>query len=514
MKSDDKTTGGPDSEITTETPQGKCPVEKKTCQTAKLFAVVGVLSVVVLLIAEICTHRTLTRMGKLLELESALKNDQHAEVLKPGIDSILEKARALDGSGDHATASLYWQNALEHADSSRLLTVLQGYAESVLQSAKGDFTRYSDAVALERMAAVAIVKVPSGDIPAAKELHDKCAAFRDSLLVLAEPDAEESPEVESTINPAEEMANAVDSILREMEETINAYAPGDGEKPTDAEYKILQLSGVTENAMSQLWLLDRSALSAEQRLRIDAFPGRLNGLLDKFNARHDTPILSLIGQLEHSNLPKTTHQANIDSLTNQIARIVDKTKILRGTPAQEAAQKTIVALQGKVANERRQQMNEYQQFVANCCKLAFDSFDDTMNTGSAGYGRLEKTKGYKDENDFISRYVRHFASNVPLSSLRGTSNRKTIYEHDSLLCDALRRSSGGPKYFDVANHHKAFIVTAIYGFYRIDQSLLLPETARLYNDVFQKYYEKMDAQWKAATVRWMVEEPKVRLEDF
>ncbi len=137
-----------------------------------------------------------------------------------------------------------------------------------------------------------------------------------------------------------------------------------------------------------------------------------------------------------------------------------------------------------------------------------------MNTGFAGYGRVPKNKGYKNESDFIKRYVRSFAKNVPLDMLRTQQDFRLIYNKDNWISEALQRSSGGQSYFDVANHHKAFIITAIYGFYRIDQSLLTPETSRLFNDVFGKYYDKMDAARKTWSVRWMVEEPKIRLEDF
>ena len=457
--------------------------------------------------------------SKLSNVETILRTQSMAEKLsgkETGIQAVLEAARKADSEGDHAMAALYWQNALEHSDASNLLQTLKEYSESVFKSAEGDFSRYDDAVALERMAAVAIVKVSADDVPAAKELHTRCAKFRDSLLAIENEDVEVPDEaVSAAVNPVEEMVNAVESIIKEMQETIDTYIPGSGEKPADAEYKILQLSGVAENTMSQIWLLDRSGLSEELRKKIDSFPARLNTAISNYNTKHDYPILASIRLPERSRPPRNVaHQDIIDFFTNQIAQIAEKAKTLRGTPAQEETQKAIAALQARVADERRKQMNEYQQFVANCCKLAFDSWDDVMNTGSAGYGRLPKNKGFKDENDFILRYVRPFASKVPMQALRKQEDRRLIYANDNLIAKALQRESGGPNYWDVKNEQKAFIVTAIYGLYRIDQSLLTPETSRLFNDVWVKYYDKMDSTRKVWSVRWMVEEPKIRLEDF
>ena len=459
------------------------------------------------------------------ELERSVKvmTESMADKLtgkETGIQAALEAARKADSEGDHAMAALYWQNALEHSDASNLLQTLKEYSESVFKFAEGDFSRYDDAVVLERLAAVAIVKVSADDIPAAKELHTRCAKFRDSLLAIENEDVEVPDETVSTaVNPVDEMVNAVESIIKEMQETIDTYVPGSGEKPADAEYKILQLSGVAENTMSQIWLLDRSGLSEELRKTIDSFPARLNTTISNYNTKHDYPILASIRQAGTTRPPRNSDvvaacQYNIDFFTKQIAQIAEKAKTLRGTPAQEEAQKIIAMLQTRVVDERRQQMNQYQQFVANCCKLAFDSWDDVMNTGSAGYGRLPKNKGFKDENDFILRYVRPFASQVPMQALQWREDRRSIYAADNLIAEALQRKSGGPNYWDVKNEQKAFIVTAIYGLYRIDQSLLTPETSRLFNDVWGKYYDKMDSTRKVWSVRWMVEEPKIRLEDF
>lgn len=465
--------------------------------------------------------------SKLAKVESdlakasrAFKPENRTADSNPDPKDVVEKARKADSDGDHAMAALYWQNALEHSGASSMLVVLKEYAESVFKYAKEDFSRYSDAVVLERMAAVAVVKVPANDIPAAKELHTRCAEFRDSLLAIADADAEESADAEQpAVNQAEDVANAVETILNEMRESIDKYKPGDGKKPTDAEYKILQLSSVAEGAMSQLWLLDRSGLSDKLRGKVDSFPARFAGAILDYNAKHDHPILVSIDVAGRSRPPKNrgvvaVHEYNIAFYTNEIAQIAEKAKSLRGIDAQEAAQKTIAALQTRVADERRKQMNEYQQFVANCCKLAFDSWDDVMNTGSAGFGRLPKNKGFKDENDFINRYVREFARKVTLTQLCSQQDRLLVYADDNMMAEALQRKSGGPTYWDVKNEHKAFIVTAIYGLYRIDQSLLTPETSRLFNDVWGKYYEKMDNTRKVWSIRWMVEEPKIRLEDF
>lgn len=436
--------------------------------------------------------------------------------------SAVEKARKLEKAGKHEQAGYYWRNAVEHASDEELFPVLQEYAEAFFKVKMEDTeARYAEAATLERLAELALVRVPTEKMDAAFALRDKCAKFRSDLFAETDPEIEPDAEIEPEAEPepiVKTVAASAKKMLDELEREVADYSgPSKDRSATEEECLILQLSGVAESTISQLWFLDRTGLDEAETKRLDAFPKRLADLVDRFNEKHDAPLVAEIRALASAKPNKSysyaPHQRNIEFYTNQVALATATVRHLRGTNAQTTVQKSIASIMEKVTDEKRQQMNEYQQFVANCCKLAYDAWAE-MNTGFAGYGRVPKNKGYKNESDFIKRYVRSFAKNVPLDMLRTQQDFRLIYNKDNWISEALQRSSGGQSYFDVANHHKAFIITAIYGFYRIDQSLLTPETSRLFNDVFGKYYDKMDAARKTWSVRWMVEEPKIRLEDF
>lgn len=449
-----------------------------------------------------------------------MRNEVKAAALSA---SIVEKVRELEKAGNHEKAGYYWRNAVEHASDGELLSVLGEYAEAFFKAKTEDSeARYAEAATLERLAELALVRVPPEKMDAAFALRDKCAKFRLDLFAETEPEVDPEAENEPEAEPepiAKTVADSAKKLLDELEREIANYSgPSKDRTATEEECRILQLSGVAESTISQLWFLDRSGLGTNETGRIGAFPKRLADLVDQFNEKHDAPLVAEIRAFASAKPNKSRfsapHQRNVEFYTNQVALATAAVRHLRGTNAQTTVQQSIASIMDKVAEEKRQQMNEYQKFVANCCKLANDSWDDTMNTGPSGFGRVPKNKGYKDEVDFIKRYVRDFARSVRLSELVSQNDRRSIYAKDNWISQALQRSSGGPNYWDVKNEHKAFIVTAIYGFYRIDQSLLTPETSRLFNEVFKKYYDKMDTDRQTWSVRWMVEEPKFRLEDF
>ncbi len=438
----------------------------------------------------------------------------------------VEKARELEKAGDHEKAGYYWRNAVEHASDGELLSVLGEYAEAFFKAKTEDTdVRYAESATLERLAELALVRVPSEKMDAAFELRDKCAKFRSDFFAataaLPEDVPSEDDEPESAPGTVvRSVADSVAKLLAELETEVAGYEPGSGSdgSASETECRILQLSGVAESAMSQLWFLDRSGLDAAETKRISAFPKRLADAIEKFDEKHDAPLLADIQRLAGSNPPKTDsdapHQRNVEFYTNQYAEATAEARKLRGTKAQTKAQEPMSGILKKVADEKRQQMNEYQKFVANSCKRSFDCYDPLLGATSLEYGRVPKKAGYKDEDDFIDRKIRSFSQSVSLGDLRSQTDWRKILANDTLVSQSLMTKSGGQAFFDVANHHKSFIILAINGMFRIDQSLLTPETSRMLNDVFNKFNQKMKPADQVKSVRWMVEEPKIRLEDF
>ena len=465
-----------------------------------------------------------TDLGQLQKSVERLVIDQDSPAPKesPSVSAV-ETARELEKAGNHEKAGYYWRNAVEHASDGELLSVLGEYAEAFFKAKTEDSeARYAEAATLERLAELALVRVPPEKMDAAFALRDKCAKFRSDLFAEPEPEVDLEAENEPEAEPepiAKTVADSAKKLLDELEREIANYSgPSKDWTATEEECRILQLSGVAESTISQLWFLDRSGLGTNETGRIDAFPKRLADLVDQFNEKHDAPLVAKIrahaSAKPNKSRSSAPHQRNVEFYTNQVALATDVVRHLRGTNAQTIVQKSIASIMEKVTDEKRQQMNEYQKFVANCCKRSFDCYGPLLGSTNFEYGRVPKKAGYKDEDDFIDRKIRSFSQSVPLGDLRSQTDWRKIFANDTLVSQSLMTKFGGPAFFDVANHHKSFIILAINGMFRIDQSLLTPETSKMLNDVFEKFKTTMKPADQVKFLQWMVEEPKIRLEDF
>ena len=474
-----------------------------------------------------------TELGQLREsVDQLAKAQASSRTTESPSASAVETARRLEKAGDHERAGYYWRNAVEHASDEELLPVLQEYAEAFFKAkTEGSEARYAEAATLERLAELALVRVTPEKMDAAFELRDKCAKFREDCFdQLAESIEEEAPtndEPETPPEPvAKQVADEVEVILKNLAGEIDAYAPTPnpepGEAPSESECRILQLSGVAETAMSQLWFLDRSGVEPAVTNQIKAFPKRLVDLIDKFNRKHDAPLVATINDWSNNNAPDSiTHQDKFVFYTNKYEKASAVFRDLRGTNDQEIARKFLERIMQKATNEKREQMNQYQLFVARCCGLAFEEMpsifsDLTEDDGTVS--RLWAHNGflYESADDFINYKVDEYSKSVDLQNLpNSVLLEKVPWQIKSSLGKDKRKDDIKKKdRIQINNKKKAFIALAVFGFYRIDQSLLTPETSRIFNDVFQKYYEKLDDTDKVKSVRWMVEMPKFKLEDF
>ena len=173
----------------------------------------------------------------------------------------------------------------------------------------------------------------------------------------------------------------------------------------------------------------------------------------------------------------------------------------------------------KATNEKREQMNQYQLFVAHCCGLAFEEMPNIFSEALKDDGtvsRLWAHNGflYESADDYINFRVADYSKSVTSRDILNLLMVENLPWDIKLSLGKEIPKDVGKNRIQINNKKKAFIALAIFGFYRIDQSLLTPETSRLFNDVFQKYYEKLDDTDKVKSVRWMVEMPKFKLEDF
>lgn len=438
----------------------------------------------------------------------------------------VEKARELEKAGDHEKAGYYWRNAVEHASDGELLSVLGEYAEAFFKAKTEDSeARYAEAATLERLAELALVRVPPEKMDKAFELRDKCGEFRencfDELVKAIEEETPTNDEPEAPPEPvAKQVADEVEVILNNLAGEIDSYTPNPnpepGKAPSESECRILQLSGVAETAMSQLWFLDRSGVEGSVTNQINAFPKRLADLIDDFNRKHDAPIVAAINNDSNDNAPDSiSHQSKFVFYTNRYETASNLFRDLRGTNDQEIARKSLERIMQKATNEKREQMNRYQLFVAHCCDLAYEGMASIMSGRLSKDGEILNSWGYNDADDFIEKKANAFSKELTPNKLLNSANFEAVYYTDYEIRNAMDKSKEfGEGRINIPDKKKAFIALAVFGFYRIDQSLLTPETSRIFNDVFQKYYEKLGDDDKVKSFRWMVEMPKFKLEDF
>ncbi len=468
------------------------------------------------------------------------------------------KATDCAKSGDFAMAAAYWHNALEHASDGQLLPMLGKYAHFVQESAKGGWDASAEVGMLERMAGLAVARVPADAVPAAVELRNASEAFAQAYFGgMAAADETDSEEVDGQTEEAAIAAEAIESVetlLKELGRTVEGYKPAANGESAEAEYKILQLVGVAESAMSQLWLLERGSLPQQRKAALDSFPKQLADIIGAFNAAHDKPIVDEINGLATATPPASKvsakHQANISFYTNQSARVAGLAERLRDENSRLEASKAQAALLSKVADEKRLQYNAYQQFVAGCCQAAWKSWDDV----DTGKGELKRGLTYNGRaltnvTTFINSFVRDVSREMVPSEVDGKGGAsgkelvgnalgtkwfKDFYEKTGLSLLATLDPGLGISAFltrklilekekkenrgtmPVNKSEKAFITLALCGFFRIDQSLLAPETSRIFNEVFQEYHGRMEEAEQNKAILWMVEELpyKFRLEEF
>ena len=465
-------------------------------------------------------------------------------------------------SGDAAMASAYWHNALEHASDGQLLPMLGKYAHFVLESAKGGWDASAEVGMLERMTGLAVVRVPAEAVANAVELRDAAEAFAQAYFgdmeVADETTGEEGAEQAGEAVIAAAAIESVGALLEDLGRSVEDYKPAANGEATEAEYKILQLVGVAESSMSQLWLLDRNTLAAEDSASLDGFPKRLADIIGVFNEAHDKPIVDEINGLAAATAPQNEvsakHQAQISFYTNQSARVTELSERLRSENSRLEASKAQAAIMSKVADEKRRQYNAYQQFVAGCCQAAWMRWDDV----DTGKGELKRGLTYNGRaltnvTTFIHTFVRDVSREMVPSEVDGKGGAlgkelvgdalgtkwfKEYAEITGLLMLAGMNPSLGLSAassallthkivsekdkkenrgtMSVSKSEKAFITLALCGFYRIDQSLLAPETSRIFNEVYQKYHGRMEEDEQNKAILWMVEELpyKFRLEEF
>jgi hypothetical protein len=495
-------------------------------------------------------------------LKNAIGNTGTEQSMPPAWPAAAGKAMECAKNGDAALAAAYWHNALEHASNEQLLAMLGQYAHFILESAKAGWDVSAEVGMLERMTELAVVRVPADAVSTAVELRDAGVAFAQAYFGrMAEEDETGGEEIDGQIEEAAIITEAIESVERLLEElrrTVVGYNPSANEAAIEAEYKILQLVGITESSMSQLWLLNRDALTAGQRASLDGFPKRLADVIGTFNETHDNPIVEEIKGLAAAIPPESTvsakHQANISFYTNQSARVAELAERLRGENSRLDASKAQAAILSKVTDEKRLQFNAYQQFVANCCQLAWNGWEavDTgkgeLKRGLAYNGQAltnvalfvdsvvrdvsrEMVPGKVDEKGGVSgngllddaletKWFKKFAEITGLSILTsinpslGLSVASSALFTHIILTEKDKKENRGT--MSVSKSEKAFITLALCGFFRIDQSLLAPETSRIFNEVFQKYHGRMEEAEQNKAILWMVGELpyKFRLEEF
>lgn len=469
-------------------------------------------------------HKLLVSQSELKDIESKIYDClRHTPEEKENALAI-EAREFARKTGDVELAHLYWLNAIEHSSGSLRMDVLKEYVAWCIAMAKTNLDYLEYVSELESVLDMLAFHVSPHDINMVLKLNDLCASVHPKEDSISKDSIQEDPvqrAFEEKLLTITNMLSITEKMLLELDETVAKYTPSDDGKPSIDESKLLSLNEVIENSIAQLWMIDRSDLGTELIHRIDRLPNKLSQTIGIYTEKHDRPIIGRITKLcddvQNYRLPrdvKAPHQNRLIFTQKAYEKVVRLCESMKDAVSRSNIEGKVGELARVIQGEKKAQYNEYQKFVAHCCKLALDCFDQ-MNTGAAGYGKLPKNSPYADEHDYVQKRVKSVSEEQDaFERLNHASGYQDVYLNDGQLADFIGRKSGGPSYYDVHNEVKAFTITAIFGLYRIDQSVLAPETSRLYNDVFEKYYSKMNSTYKTESVLWMINAPKFGLELF
>jgi hypothetical protein len=438
-------------------------------------------------------------MGKRLDdlLESgALFPDKS----KPAAEAVV-LAKAAQAAGNLPLAKIYYLSAVNHAPSQ--FPVLQDYAALILQDPA---TTVEDVARLKSVLQVSLYQIPPASIAGALALLTAAIGKEDALIAAQTPKPvpvdwqkrfdeivqtskladswsdskalasrwerlneiieslrEEQPdsallkqveaETEQTQQVAEaaKLCQALDVIMKALESS--------SEQPE----KAVSLLQTAEGTLGQLWGIEPSRLPPALLAKISQYPNAIQDRVEQVAEVKARPFLAKV-EAERSSAKEYVankmwtvssgtggpNQKVVEYCNGCFVRASASAERISSTEGLTKAREAINEIRELVVEAKRKQFDAYQHWGVVLCKATFAKYDDAW-----------------------------FAADI--TSFSNTKGRNFFAES---------------------------------GFATVDQSLLTPETGRLFNDVLSKLTAKMNGDGQFQTQKEIAETAKKKLEDF
>jgi hypothetical protein len=411
-------------------------------------------------------------------------------------------AMAAEKAGDTNLAKIYYLSAINHAPSE--FSMLNNYAELVFRDSSAtteDFDR------LKSVLQISLYQVPPATVTNALDLLNQTVRREEQLLAIQTPkpvpvnwqerfeqltnsntlenswaDLKQislrwdglSEIVESfhEEQPASELTRQVEQELELTQRVLAATRLAGAldtmmnalDSSSEQPEKAVSLLQSAEAMLGQLWGINSAGWPAALRSKIDQYPKDIQNRVETVAEFKSRPFLAKV-------------ESERDSAKSYVEESFWKSLVAKGHPCQRvvancdgcyeravAAAQNISSAQGRkkaeaamkdirdiVIDAKRKQFDAYQKRVVVICKTGFD------------------------EHNKVSDWYK-------LGALT-TSTARGVFKRSGLVT--------------------------------VDQSLLAPETARLFNDVLGKITGHMDGDGQFATQKEIADEnPKLKLEDF
>ena len=405
---------------------------------------------------------------------------------KPALEAVA-LAKAAEQSGDTNLAKIYYLSAVNHAPSE--FSHLKNYADIVFRDPA---TTAEDFARLKSVLQISLYQIPPASVTNALALLGETEQRENQLIAAQTPKPvpvnwqEQFDQITKALpldtawNDFKELSkrlnglNQIAESLREEPSQTNLLEQVESE--AELTQNVLTASRLAQVMDTILQSLDSSVEQPEKAVSqlqtAEATLGQLWGI--DFNV---------------SGWPESLSE-KVAAYPKAIQSYVEKVAEVKSRPA-------IAKLENALANAKNYQIrnakNKFQQAVVYYDGCVSNAIDAAQNISSVA-GRKEADDAIKGIRDMtLDAKRRQF-----------DAYQKWVV---GVCSDAFDRfNSMGP--FQVMPVYK---VTALP---RIDQGVLAPETARLFNDVVQKYVGKMNGDEHASTDKEMAEGKKNRLEDF
>jgi hypothetical protein len=448
---------------------------------------------------------TTVKTAQVVALEKQIQNLVESGALfpnklKPATEAI-QLAQAAIAKGDRQLAKIYYLSAVNHAPSDE--QILQAYADLILTA---DDCTLDDLQRLRSVLQVSVYQIPPqhikgmlGLLTKARETETRLVAAQQAKILRpdwkARFDEVTSTTVESICTDENKLTQRLRS-LNEISEGIQTQEQPDGDLRRNVESEIgraqdilaagrltrlldkllkdlteaveaspnkaISILQTAESTLGQLWGIYSVGFPAPLKAKIDGFSNSLRSAVEKLAEAKSRPLLAEVNQQldsarqftvgnDEPEIGKTgSLQKAVEHYEACLAKAIPAYQEMSSASLKRTAEDTLGEIRKLAADAKRQQFDKYQQWAISVCADAYWAYN-------------------------------------------GTSFKLNLTAHDNTIARELFSDS------DLG---------------LVDQSLLCPETGRLFNDVIGKLVGKMNGEGAFYTQRDMAVSKKRKFENF